>query len=98
VFPHGRFMTLRNLMDYVGPVGARRFSEMVQQTPALRDAQWEMVDRMAQIAAKGIAVRTGLDPGDPEPQIAVNAILGLWRVQFGSMAKRYGRSSLTRTA
>jgi AcrR family transcriptional regulator len=74
----------------------RRFSEMIQQTPALRSAQWEMLDRMAHIAAKGIAVRAGLDPDDPEPQIAANAILGLWRVQFGSMARNAtgGRPSL----
>jgi AcrR family transcriptional regulator len=65
----------------------RGFSEMIQQSPALRAAQWEMLDRMAQIAAEGIATRTGLDPDDPEPQIAANAILGLWRVQFGSMAR-----------
>jgi hypothetical protein len=74
----------------------RRFSEMIQQTPTLRAAQWEMLDRMAQIAAEGIATRTGLDPDDPEPQIAANAILGLWRVQFGSMARNAlgGRPSL----
>jgi AcrR family transcriptional regulator len=65
----------------------RRFSEMIQQTPALRAAQWEMLDRMAQVAAQGIAVRAGLDPDDPEPLIAANAILGLWRVQFRSMAR-----------
>jgi hypothetical protein len=28
-----------------------------------------------------------VDPDDPEPQIAASAILGLWRVQFGSMAR-----------
>ena len=74
----------------------RRFSEMIQQTPALRAAQWEMLDRMVQIAAEGMAIRTGLDPDDPEPQIAANAILGLWRVQFGSMARNAfdGRPSL----
>jgi AcrR family transcriptional regulator len=73
-----------------------RFSEMIQQTPALRAAQWEMLDRMAQIAAEGIAVRAGLDPDDPEPLIAANAILGLWRVQFRSMARNAtaGRPSL----
>jgi AcrR family transcriptional regulator len=65
----------------------RRFSEMIQQTPALRAAQWEMLDRMTQIAAEGIGARTGLDPDDPEPQIAANAIMGLWRVQFGSMVR-----------
>jgi len=74
----------------------RRFSEMIQQTSALRSAQWEMFDRMAQIAAEGIAARAGLDPYDPEPQIAANAILGLWLVQFGSMARNViaGRPSL----
>jgi len=59
----------------------RRFSEMIQETTALRAAQWEMLDRMTQLAAEGIAVRAGLDPEEPEPQIAANAILGLWRVQ-----------------
>jgi AcrR family transcriptional regulator len=65
----------------------RRFSEMIRQTPSLRAAQWEMLDRMVQIAAEGIAFHAGLDPDDPEPQISANAILGLWRVQFGSMAR-----------
>jgi hypothetical protein len=46
-----------------------------------------MTDRMCQVAAKGMAVRAAVDPDDPEPQIAANAILGLWRVQFGSMAR-----------
>ena len=81
------------LGDWAGPARPggltliRRFSEMIQQTPALRAAQWEMLDRMARIAAEGIAIRAGLDPDDPEPQIAANAILGLWRVQFRSMAR-----------
>jgi len=39
------------------------------------------------VAAEGMAARTGVDPGDPEPQIAASAILGLWRGQFGSMAR-----------
>ena len=60
-------------------------AELVQRTPALRAAQWEMLDRMIQVAAKGIALRAGVDPGDPEPQIAANAILGSWRIQFESM-------------
>jgi AcrR family transcriptional regulator len=69
------------------PVLIRRFAEMIDQTPALRSAQWEMLDRMGQVAAEGMAARAGVDPGDPEPQIAASAILGLWRVQFGSMAR-----------
>jgi AcrR family transcriptional regulator len=69
------------------PALIRRFTEMIDHTPALRAAQWEMVDRMGQIASAGMAARAGVDPGDPEPQIAASAILGLWRVQFGSMAR-----------
>jgi AcrR family transcriptional regulator len=69
------------------PTLIRRFADMINQTPALRAAQWEMLDRMGQVAARGMAARAGVDPDDPEPQIAANAILGLWRVQFGSMAR-----------
>jgi AcrR family transcriptional regulator len=69
------------------PALLRRFAEMIDQTPALRAAQWEMLDRMGRVAAEGMAARAGVDPGDPEPQIAASAILGLWRVQFGSMAR-----------
>ena len=69
------------------PVLIRRFAEMINQTPALRAAQWEMLARMGQVAAEGMAARAGMDARDPEPQIAASAILGLWRVQFGSMAR-----------
>jgi AcrR family transcriptional regulator len=69
------------------PALIRRFAEMINQTPALRAAQWEMLDRMGQVAAEGIAARAGVNPDDPEPQIAASAVLGLWRVQFGSMAR-----------
>jgi AcrR family transcriptional regulator len=65
----------------------RRFAEMIQESPALRAAQWEMLDKMARVAAEGMARRAGVDPDDPEPQIAANAILGLWRIQFGSMVR-----------
>ena len=72
------------------PTLIRRFAEMINQTPSLRAAQWEMLDRMGQVAAEGMAARAGLDPDEPEPQIAARAILGLWRVQFGSMARHAG--------
>jgi AcrR family transcriptional regulator len=68
------------------PTLIRRFAEMINQTPSLRAAQWEMLDRMGRVAAEGMAARAGMDPYDPEPQIAASAILGLWRVRFGSMA------------
>ena len=69
------------------PALIRRFTEMIQETPSLRAAQWEMLDRMTQLAAERIAARASVDPDDPEPQIAANTILGLWRVQFRSTAR-----------
>ncbi len=69
------------------PTLIRRFAEMIQETPSLRAAQWEMLDRMSQVAAEGLAARASVDPDDPEPQIVANAILGLWRVQFRSLAR-----------
>jgi AcrR family transcriptional regulator len=65
----------------------RRCAEMIQQTPALRAAQSEMLDKMGRVAAEGIALRAGVRPDDPEPQIAANAILGLWRLPFQSMVR-----------
>jgi hypothetical protein len=41
-----------------------------------------MMDRLVEVAAQAMAARAGVDPEDPEPQIAADAILGLWRVQY----------------
>jgi AcrR family transcriptional regulator len=73
--------------DAPDPKLLRRFAEMIQQTPALRAAQWDLLDRMSHVAAEGIALRTGLSPDDPEALIAAHAILGLWRLQFRSMVR-----------
>jgi len=65
----------------------RRFVELFEQTPGLRAAQRDMMDRLVEVAAAGMAARAGVDPEDPEPQIAADALLGLWRVQFRAMSK-----------
>jgi AcrR family transcriptional regulator len=65
----------------------RRFVELFEQTPGLRAAQRDMMDRLVEVAAAGMAARAGVDPEDPEPQIAADALLGLWRVQFRAMRK-----------
>jgi AcrR family transcriptional regulator len=63
----------------------RRFSELIEKTPVLRAAHRDMMDRLVEVAAEAMAARAGVNPDDPEPQIAAHAILGLWRVQFRSM-------------
>jgi AcrR family transcriptional regulator len=65
----------------------RGFAAVIQSTPSLRAYQREMLDRLIAAAAEVLADRAGLDPADPEPQIAANALLGLWRVQFRGMAR-----------
>jgi AcrR family transcriptional regulator len=65
----------------------RRFVDLIERTPALRTAQVDMMDRLAQIAAESMAARAGVDPEDPEPQIAANALVGLWRIFFRAMVK-----------
>src|ERR1700722_17846838 len=65
----------------------RRFMEMVTETPALRAAQRDMMDRLADVAARAMAARAGMDSSEPEAQIAADAMLGLWRVQFRAMRK-----------
>jgi AcrR family transcriptional regulator len=64
----------------------RRFTDLVQRTPALRAAQLEMTERVVQAAAAAMAARAGVNPEDPEPQIAAHALrraarlidTGLW--------------------
>jgi AcrR family transcriptional regulator len=65
----------------------QRFAEMLESTPALRAAQRDMMDRLVDVAAQSMAARAGVDPDDPEPQIAADALLGLWRVEYRAMRK-----------
>jgi AcrR family transcriptional regulator len=65
-----------------------RFYELFEQTPALRAAQGDMMERLIEVAAQAMASRAGVDPDDPEPQIAADALMGLWRVMFRA-TRRY---------
>ncbi|WP_372665869.1 TetR family transcriptional regulator [Amycolatopsis kentuckyensis] len=63
----------------------RKFGDLIRDTPSLRAYQSDVADRFVDIAAEALATRTGLHPGDPEPQIAAATLLGLWRVQFRAL-------------
>jgi AcrR family transcriptional regulator len=64
-----------------------RFMDLLERTPSLRAAQRDMMNRLAEVAAQSMADRAGVDPDDPEPQIAADALLGLWRVQYRATRK-----------
>jgi AcrR family transcriptional regulator len=63
------------------------FNDLIESTPSLKAARAEMIDRFAQVAAESMAARAGLDPSDPEPQIAADALTSLWRIYYRSIIK-----------
>jgi AcrR family transcriptional regulator len=65
----------------------RRFGDLIRATPSLRAYQSDMIDQFVTVAAEILAARAGLLAGDPEPQIAARALLGLWHVQGESLRK-----------
>jgi AcrR family transcriptional regulator len=65
----------------------RRFTELIDSTPSLRAAQRDMMERLVRVAAEAMAERAGVSPDDPEPMIAADAILGLWRIQFQGLRR-----------
>jgi AcrR family transcriptional regulator len=73
------------------PAGAaaqiRQFGALIEETPALRAYQSDLVDRCTEVAAEVLAERAGRRAADPEPQIAATALLGLWRVQYRSLGR-----------
>jgi AcrR family transcriptional regulator len=71
-----------------------RFNDLIERTPALRAARVDMTDRLAQVAAESLAARAAVDPNDPEPQIAADALLGLWRVYYRAILK-YSQDDLS---
>jgi len=63
----------------------RRFGGLIRATPSLRAYQSDMMDQFVSVAAEILAARAGMNPRDPEPQIAARALLGLWHVQAESL-------------
>ena len=70
-----------------GRQAIRRFGDLIRATPSLRAYQAEMMEQSVAVATEILAARAGMTAGDPEPQIAARALLGLWRVQADSLRK-----------
>jgi AcrR family transcriptional regulator len=84
---------LDEIVDYLttAPVEDRqmilRFNDLIESTPALKAYRVEMTDRLAQVAATALAARASVDPMDPEPQIAADSLMSLWRIFYNAMIK-----------
>jgi hypothetical protein len=65
----------------------RRFMAMVEANPSLRAAEREASERMIRLAAEILAVRAGISPEDPEPQMAAVTLAGLWRIARRSLER-----------
>jgi AcrR family transcriptional regulator len=74
--------------DAAAAIGSvRRFGELIATTPALRAYHNDTMNDLVTMAAGVLADRTGHRAGDPEPQIAAAALLGLWTVHFTALRK-----------
>ena len=62
-----------------------RFGELIDETPALQAAFHAMRERLVQVAAQALAERAGVDPEDPEPQLAATVVLGLWMAHYRAL-------------
>ena len=71
----------------------RRFGDLIRVTPSLRAYQSDMMSQFVSVAAEILAARAGMSAGDPEPQIAARALLGLWHVQAESLRQHLGGST-----
>ncbi|HXL20732.1 MAG TPA: TetR family transcriptional regulator [Streptosporangiaceae bacterium] len=65
----------------------RRFGDLIRSTPSLRAYQHDTTDQLIALAAELLAKRAGMRTGDPEPQIAATALLGLWNIQSQSLRR-----------
>lgn len=60
------------------------FLRMTQETPALQAARQQIATRVVAVARDALAESVGVDPHDPEPSIAAQALMALWELQIQS--------------
>jgi AcrR family transcriptional regulator len=89
-----RFVSNLDDMNDIGFNVIVAFNDLIERTPALRAARVDMSERLAQVAAESLAARADVDPNDPEPQIAADALMGLWRVYYRAILK-YSQHNLS---
>jgi len=78
---------MRSAWDVDAREFLRRFSGLIETTPAVQTAMRDMWDRLEDTAAEALAERSGVSPDQPEPRIAASALIGLWRIQSDSLRR-----------
>lgn len=63
------------------------FLRMIDETPALQTARQQLAARTVAVARDALAESVGVDPRDPEPYVAAQALMALWEVQILSREK-----------
>lgn len=58
------------------------FLRLIDETPALLVARQQMATKLVAAARDALAESVGVDPRDPEPFVAAQALVGLWEVQL----------------
>ncbi|MGC2167727.1 MAG: TetR family transcriptional regulator [Acidimicrobiales bacterium] len=81
------FVTYLSTTDMASFPQIADFNDLIDSTPSLKAARADMIERLAQIAAESMAERAGVDPSDPEPQIAADALTSLWRIFYRAIVK-----------
>lgn len=69
----------------------KRFNALIDQTPSLRAAAAELLDRLTHLAAASLARATNTSAESPENLIAAAALMGMWRVQQSSLKRHAAR-------
>jgi AcrR family transcriptional regulator len=81
------FVTYLSTTDMTSFPQVADFNDLIDSTPSLKAARAEMIERLAQIASESMAERADVDPSDPEPQIAADALTSLWRIFYRAIVK-----------
>lgn len=73
------------------------FGRLIESTPALLAGMRDLIAHLIDVAAEELAREAGVDPQDPEPQIAARAVIAIWDLHM-SARRRHILAGRTGTA
>lgn len=60
------------------------FGRLIESTPALRAGMRDLMARLIDVAAEELGREAGVDPQEPEPQIAARAVIAIWDMHMST--------------